>query len=70
MAVLGFEPGTGVSVAVYVAVAPVLTEFAPLTVNVKWLVTVIAAVAVLLGSATLCAASTTLAGDGSTCGAV
>jgi hypothetical protein len=70
MAALGFEPAMGVSVAAYVAVAPVLTEFAPLTTNVKWLVTIIAAVAVLLGSAKLCAVNTTLAGDGSTCGAV
>jgi hypothetical protein len=68
--VLGFEPGTGVSVATSVAVPPVGTLAGAESCRVKWLVTVTAAEACLDGSATLCAVSITLAFAGRICGAV
>lgn len=67
---LGFEFGADVSVAVYWAPAPVFTAAGPLTVSVKLLVTVIAALAAFEGSATLRAVSDTLGGAGRICGAV
>jgi hypothetical protein len=70
MPVAGFEFGAGVSVAVYVADIPVVTAAGPLMLNVKWLVIAIAAVADLLGSATLWATSVKLAGVVSDCGAI
>jgi len=69
-AVLGFELGAGVSVAVYCAEAPAPTLEGPLSINVKPLVIWIAAEPDLAGSATLRAVSVTLDGDGRICGAV
>lgn len=70
MTVLGFEFGAGVSVAVNCTVAPVFTDGGPFTTSVKLLVTLIAALAALEGSATLRAVSVTLGGTGRICGAV
>jgi len=67
---LGFEFGAGVIVAVYATVAPVFTEAGPLSVSVKLLVTVIAALAAFEGTATLRAVSVTLGGEVRICGAV
>ena len=66
----GFEFGTGVSVAERPALAPAATDEGPLTVKVKLLVMVIAAVAFFEGSATLVAVIVTVGGDGKVCGAV
>ena len=67
---LGFEPGTGVSVATMVAAPLVGTLAGAEMVKEKWLVTVMDAEACLDGSATLCAVSVTLDGAGRICGAV
>ena len=67
---LGFEPGTGVTVAKYVAVAPLSTEVGPLTARVKFAVRVSVALAIFDGSATLVAVTATFAGEGRICGAV
>src|SRR5712692_229897 len=64
IAVLGFEFGAGVSVAVNCTVAPVFTDGGPFTTSEKLLVTLIAALAALEGSATLRAVSVTLGGTG------
>jgi hypothetical protein len=68
--VLGFDPGTGVSVATMAAVAPVGTLAGAEMVSEKWLVTVMDAEACFEGSATLCAVTMTAAGAGKICGAV
>jgi hypothetical protein len=70
MPVAGFELGAGVSAAVYVADDPTSTAAGPLMLNVKWLVTVIAAAADLLESAILWATSDRVGGAGKDCGAV
>ena len=67
---LGFEPGTGVSVATIPAEAPTGTLAGAESCSVKLLVMVSAAEARLEGSATLCAVSVAVAGDGKICGAV
>jgi hypothetical protein len=69
-AVLGFEPGTGVSVATIVAVPPVGTLDGAESCNEKVLVMATAAEICFEGSATLCAVSVVLAGEGRVCGAV
>ncbi len=69
-AVLGFEPGTGVSVATIVAVPPAGTLEGAESCNEKLLVIVNAAKISFEGSATLCTVSVVLAGEGSVCGAV
>ena len=67
---LGFEFATGVSVATIVAVAPTGTLIGADNCSEKLLVMVTAAETCFEGSATLCAVSVTLAGDGRICGAV
>src|SRR5579862_5293249 len=67
---LGFELGTGVSVAERPALVPTATDEGPLTVKVKLLVTVTAAVAFFDGSAVLVAVIVSVGGDGRFCGAV
>jgi len=69
-AVLGFEPGTGVSVATIVAVPPAGTLDGAESCSEKLLVMVTAAEICFEGSATLCAVSVALAGEGRVCGAV
>jgi len=69
-AVLGFEPGTGVSVATIVAVPPAGTLDGAESCNEKLLVMATAAEICFEGSATLCAVSVVLAGEGRICGAV
>jgi len=69
-AALGFEPGTGVSVATIVAVPPAGTLDVAESCNEKLLVMATASEICLEGSATLCAVSVVLAGEGSLCGAV
>ena len=69
-AVLGFEPGTAVSVATIAALALAGTLAGAEIVKVKWLPMVIDAEACFIGSATLCAEIVTDAGAGNTCGAV
>lgn len=68
--VLGFDPGTGVKVAMIEAVSPAGTLCGAVTCSVKLLVMVIEAEVCFDGSATLCAVSVALAGDGSMAGAV
>src|SRR5690348_2228177 len=68
--VLGFEPGTGVSVATTVAELPAGTPCGAAIWRVKLLVMVIAAVACFVESATLCAVIVADAADGRTGGAV
>ena len=65
----GFEFGTGVSVAARAALAPALTDAGPVTVKVKLLVTVTAAVAFFDGSAVLVAVIVSVGGTGRSCGA-
>jgi hypothetical protein len=67
---LGFEPAAGVSVAAKVAVVPVVTDEGPDTARENKLVTVMAPVALLDGSATLMAVTEMLGGAVRTCGAV
>jgi hypothetical protein len=67
---LGFEPGTGVSVATIVAVAPAGTLDGAESCKEKLLVMATVAEICFEGSATLCAVNVTLAGEGSVCGAV
>jgi hypothetical protein len=67
---LGFEFGSGVSVATIAAVPPAGTLAGADNCNEKLLVIVAAAEICFVGSATLCAVSITLAGDGRICGAV
>ena len=67
---LGFEPGTGVSVAMIPAEVPTGTIAGAESDSVKLLMMVSAAEARLEGSATLCAVSVAVAVAGSTCGAV
>ncbi len=69
-AVLGFESVTGVSVATIVAVSPAGTLDGAESSKEKLLVMVTAAEICLEGSATLCAVSVALAGEGRVCGAV
>jgi hypothetical protein len=69
-AVLGLEPGTGVSVAIIVAVPPAGTLDGAESCKEKLLVMVTAAEICFEGSATLCAVSVALAGEGRVCGAV
>jgi hypothetical protein len=69
-AVLGFEPGTGVSVATIVADPPAETLDGAESCNEKLLVMATAAEICFEGSATLCAVSVALAGEGRVCGAV
>ncbi len=68
--VLGFEFGTGVIVATMVAVAPAGTLDGAASCNEKLLVMTNAAEICFEGSATLCAVSVALAGDGRIRGAV
>jgi hypothetical protein len=68
--VLGFEPGTGVSVATIVAAPPAGTLDGAESCNEKLLVMATAAEICFEGSATLCAVSVVLAGEGRICGAV
>ena len=68
--VLGLELGTGVSVATIVADPPVGTLDGAESCSVKLLVMVTAADTCFEGSATLCAVSVTLVGDGRIPGAV
>ena len=70
MTMLGFEFGAGVSVVVKAAVAPVVSEVGPESENVKLLVTLTDAEAILAGSASLFAVRVTLGGDGRICGAI
>src|SRR5712692_3102206 len=70
MAVLGFEFGAGVSVAVYCALEPGPSVAGPLTTRVKLLVMLMVALAVLEMSATLRTVSVTTGGAGRTGGAV
>ena len=70
IAVLGFDPGTGWSIAVTLAELPAVRLGGAETVSVKRLVIVIAALACFEASATLCATTVTLASEGRTCGAV
>jgi hypothetical protein len=67
---LGLEPGTGVSVATIVDVAPAGTLGGAESCKEKLLVIATVADACFEGSATLCAVSVTLAGNGRVCGAV
>src|ERR1700719_103033 len=67
---LGFEPGTGVSVAMIPAEVPTGTIAGAESDSVKLLVMVSAAEARFEGSAMLCAVSVSAAVAGSTCGAV
>ncbi len=67
---LGFEFAAGVIAARYVAVPPAVAEGGPVKASEKELVTVIAAVALLDGSATLIAVRETPGGDGNMGGAV
>ena len=67
---LGFEPGTGVSVAMIPAEVPTDTIAGAESSSVKLLVMVRIAEARLEGSATLRAVSVAVAVAGSTCGAV
>ena len=67
---LGFEPGTGVSVAATAAEPPEATLEGAESCTEKLLVMVTAAEACLDGSATLCAVSVTVAEAGRICGAV
>ena len=69
-AVLGLEPGTGVSVATMVAVPPAGTLDGAVSCKEKLLVMVTAAEICFEGSATLCADSVAFAGEGRICGAV
>ena len=66
----GFEPGTRVSVATIVAVAPAGTLEGAESCREKLLVMATAAEICFEGSATLCAVSIALAGEGRVCGAV
>lgn len=68
--VLGLELGTGVSVATIVALVPAGTLDGAVSRSVKVLVMVTTAKICFEGSATLCAVSVTLAGDGRIPGAV
>jgi hypothetical protein len=67
---LGFEFGAGVSVAAYVASLPVMSVDGPATARENELVTVIVAVPLLEGSATLTAVRETTGGEMEICGAV
>ena len=67
--VLGFEPGTGVSVATIVADPPAGTLDGAESCNEKLLVMATAAEICFEGSATLCAVSVAVAGEGRVCGA-
>lgn len=67
---LGFEPGTGVSVATSVAVPLTGTLDGTESCNEKLLVMDTAAETCFEGSATLCAVNVTLAGEGRIRGAV
>jgi hypothetical protein len=69
-AALGFELGTGVSVATIVAVPFTGTLDGAESCNEKLLVMATAAETCFEGSATLCAVSVTLAGQGRILGAV
>lgn len=66
----GFEPGMGVSVATIVAVPPTDTADGAESCREKLLVMDTAAEICFEGSATLCAVSVALAGEGRVCGAV
>lgn len=68
-AALGFEPGTGVSVATSVAVAPAATPDGAVSCREKLLVMATVTEVCFEGSATLCAVSVALPGDGRICGA-
>ena len=67
---LGFEPGMGVRVATIVAVPPTGTPDGAESCSEKLLVVDTATETCFEGSATLCAVSVALAGDGRICGAV
>jgi hypothetical protein len=68
--VLGFEEGTGVSVATIVPDAPGVTLEGAESCNEKLLVMATTAEICFEGSATLCAVSVALAGEERVCGAV
>lgn len=70
IAVLGFDPETGVRVATIVAVPPAGTFDGAESCKEKLLVTVTAAEICFEGSATLCAVNVVLAGKGRICGAM
>ena len=67
---LGFELGTGVSVATIVAVAPAGTLDGAESCREKLLVMTTTAEICFEGSATLCAVSVAFAGEGRVCGAM
>jgi hypothetical protein len=67
---LGFDPATGVSVAISVLVDPVPNVVGAESCSVKWLVIVSVAVLCFVGSAILAAVSVTTAEAGNSCGAV
>jgi hypothetical protein len=67
---LGFEPETGVSVATIVAVPPTGTLDGAESCSEKLLVMDTTTEICFEGSATLCAVSVALAGEGRVCGAV
>ena len=68
--VLGFELGIGVSVATIVALVPAGTLDGALSCNVKVLVMLTVAETCFEGSATLCAVTVAVAGEGRIPGAV
>jgi len=68
--VLGFEPGRGVIVATIVAVPPAGTPDGAASCNEKPLVMATTVETCFEGSATLCAVSVALAGDGKIRGAM
>lgn len=70
MTVLGFEPGTGVTVATITAVAEAITVPGADNCSVNRLVMVTLTLDCFEGSATLCAVMVTAVGDGRICGAV
>ena len=67
---LGFDPDTGVNVATIAAVALGTTFVGAVICGEKLLVIVTVADTCLEGSATLCAFSVAVAGEGKICGAV
>ena len=66
----GFDPGMGVSDTPKLAVEETATEEGPLSASVNRLVMLTEFVATFDGSAALTALSRSVAGEGSTCGAV
>ena len=69
-ALLGWDPGTGVSVAVNGVAAPACRLPGAESCKLKWLVIVTLTLLCFVGSATLVAINVTLAEPGRICGAV